>query len=33
MSVKELIKNILKLDIEEVKVETPKIKLRIKTSS
>ena len=29
----ELIKKILKLNIEEVKIETPKIKLTIKTTS
>ena len=30
---KELIKKILKLNIEEVKIETPEIKLTIKTTS
>ncbi len=30
---KELIKQIIKLDIEEVKIKTPKFKLTIKTTS
>jgi hypothetical protein len=30
---KELIKEILKLNIEEVKIQTPKLKLTIKTTS